>query len=147
LAPMRKTLNACWQTTAQPSKVVCYKQRVMTRAGMGREKPGIHGRILPTPYCSFPVVARSPDRATRPTEGLLSSLGRGCSSANPSITIPPMECYRIHPDAAVYYLTYSVVEWLPVFVSEASCKILTQSLTFCHREKQLRINAYVVMPT
>jgi REP element-mobilizing transposase RayT len=58
-----------------------------------------------------------------------------------------METYRIRPDASVYYLTYSVVAWLPVFVSEESCKIVTESLTFCHREKQLRINAYVIMPT
>jgi REP element-mobilizing transposase RayT len=58
-----------------------------------------------------------------------------------------MERYRIHSDAAIYYLTYSAVEWLPVFVSEASCKIVTDSLNYCHREKNLRINAYVVMPT
>ena len=58
-----------------------------------------------------------------------------------------MERYRIHADAAVYYLTYSVVDWLPIFVSEASCKIVTDSLTFCHRHKHLRINAYVLMPT
>ena len=29
-----------------------------------------------------------------------------------------MEVYRIHPETAVYYLTYSVVEWLPVFVTD-----------------------------
>src|SRR5262245_9525119 len=40
-----------------------------------------------------------------------------------------MERYRIHADAAVYYLTYSVVEWLPVFVSEAACRIVADSLT------------------
>ena len=58
-----------------------------------------------------------------------------------------MERYRIHPEAAVYYLTYSVVEWLPVFVSQETCRIITDSLTFCHRAKHLRINAYVLMPT
>ena len=60
---------------------------------------------------------------------------------------PIVERYRIHADAAVYYLTYSVVEWLPVFVSQASCQIVTESLSFCHRDKQLRVNAYVIMPT
>ena len=44
-----------------------------------------------------------------------------------------MERYRIHPDAAVYFVTYSVVEWLPVFIREATCKIVTDSLTFCHQ--------------
>jgi putative transposase len=58
-----------------------------------------------------------------------------------------MQRYRIHAEAAVYYLTYSIVEWLPVFVSQACCKIVTDSLSFCHREKHLRINAYVIMPT
>src|SRR5262245_46355536 len=58
-----------------------------------------------------------------------------------------MERYQIRPDAAVYYLTYSVVEWLPVFITEATFGIVTQSLTFCHRQKHLRINAFVIMPT
>ena len=58
-----------------------------------------------------------------------------------------VERYRIHADAAIYYLTYSVVEWLPVFVSQSSCQIVTESLTFCHGAKQLRVNAYVIMPT
>jgi putative transposase len=58
-----------------------------------------------------------------------------------------MERYRITPEAAVYYLTYSVVEWLPVFISAATCKVVTESLTFCHRQKHLRINAFVIMPT
>jgi putative transposase len=58
-----------------------------------------------------------------------------------------MERYRIHADAAVYYFTYSIVEWLPVFVSEAACKIVTDSLSFCHRAKGLRVNAFVIMPT
>ncbi|HVS36705.1 MAG TPA: hypothetical protein VMS17_14185 [Gemmataceae bacterium] len=58
-----------------------------------------------------------------------------------------MERYRIHPEAAVCYLTNSIVEWLPVFVSQASCQIVADSLTFCHDEKCLRINACVIMPT
>jgi REP element-mobilizing transposase RayT len=58
-----------------------------------------------------------------------------------------MERYRITPEAAVYFLTYSVVEWLPVFIREETCKIITDSLTFCHLQKRLRINAFVIMPT
>jgi len=56
-----------------------------------------------------------------------------------------MERYRLHPEAAVYYLTYSVVEW--VFVSGSTYKIITDSLSSCHREKHLRVNACVIMPT
>ena len=58
-----------------------------------------------------------------------------------------MERYRIHPDASVYFLTYSIVDWLPVFVAGPACQIVTDSLAFCHRTKNLRVNAYVIMPT
>jgi REP element-mobilizing transposase RayT len=58
-----------------------------------------------------------------------------------------MERYRIGPDAAVYFVTYSVVDWLPVFVSEATCRIITDSLNFCREKKCLCTNAFVIMPT
>jgi putative transposase len=58
-----------------------------------------------------------------------------------------MERYRITADAHVYYVTYSIIDWLPIFISEAACKIVTDSFAYCHREKSLRINAFVVMPT
>jgi hypothetical protein len=46
-----------------------------------------------------------------------------------------MERYRIHDEAAVYFLTYSVVDWLPVFVSEKTCRIVAESLTLGHRQR------------
>ncbi|HLW68888.1 MAG TPA: hypothetical protein VKS79_26490 [Gemmataceae bacterium] len=58
-----------------------------------------------------------------------------------------METYRISAETSVYYLTYSVVAWLPVFVAEDTCKIVCDSLCFCHQQKNLRINAFVIMPT
>ena len=58
-----------------------------------------------------------------------------------------MERYRIREGGAVYFITYTVVDWLPVFVSEAACNIITESLRFCHQAKGLRINGYVIMPT
>ncbi len=58
-----------------------------------------------------------------------------------------METLRFCDDAALYFLTFSVVEWLPVFVAEEPCLIVTESLNFCHREKGLRTNAFVIMPT
>ncbi len=58
-----------------------------------------------------------------------------------------MARYWITSDAAVYYATFSVVEWLPVFVTEAAFRIVTDSLNFCHDHKGLRINASVIMPT
>ncbi len=58
-----------------------------------------------------------------------------------------MEAYQITDGAGLYYLTFTVVEWLPVFIMEESCLILTNSLNYCHQHKQLRINAFVIMPT
>lgn len=58
-----------------------------------------------------------------------------------------MERYCIAPECAVYFLTYSIIDWLPIFIAESPCKIITDSLTHCYHEKHLRINAYVVMPT
>jgi putative transposase len=58
-----------------------------------------------------------------------------------------MERYRFHSDGALFYVTFSVVDWLPLFVSETGCKVITESLDFCHRQKGLRVNAYVIMPT
>ena len=52
-----------------------------------------------------------------------------------------METYRITPDASVYYVTNTVVEWLPVFVSAGAFRIVTDSLAFCHAHKGMRINA------
>ncbi len=58
-----------------------------------------------------------------------------------------MERYRISNDGAVCFVTMSIVDWLPVFVSEPACRILSDSLNFCHQRKGPRINAYVIMPT
>ncbi len=47
------------------------------------------------------------------------------------------ERFRIVDDAHVYFVTNSVVEWLPVFISEAACRIVTDSLNFCYENKEL----------
>src|SRR5277367_4338499 len=58
-----------------------------------------------------------------------------------------MERYRIHPEAALYFCTFTVVDWLPVFVSERPCQIIVDSLRFCHDQKHLGIDTFVIMPT
>jgi REP element-mobilizing transposase RayT len=58
-----------------------------------------------------------------------------------------MERYRIYGDRGLYFITMTVVDWLPVFVAEEPCRIVTDSLNFCHDQKGLRINAFVIMPT
>ena len=58
-----------------------------------------------------------------------------------------MERYRIVKDVGLYYLTFAVIEWLPVFIDESTCKIVTESFHFCVKNKYLALNAYVIMPT
>ena len=58
-----------------------------------------------------------------------------------------MEKYRIVEGIAAYFVTFTVVEWLPVFINESACKIVTESLNFCIANKFLRVNAYVIMPS
>jgi REP element-mobilizing transposase RayT len=58
-----------------------------------------------------------------------------------------MERYRITSGVGVYYVTFTVVEWLPVFINEDVCKIITDSLNFCISNRSLGVNAYVIMPT
>lgn len=58
-----------------------------------------------------------------------------------------MENYRISQDGTVYYVTFTITQWLPLFVREQPCKILTDSLNYCIRNKGLLVNAYVLMPT
>ena len=58
-----------------------------------------------------------------------------------------MERYRIVEGVGLYYVTFTVVEWLPVFIDETACQIVTESFNFCITKKQLRVHAYVIMPT
>ena len=54
-----------------------------------------------------------------------------------------METCQIQDGVAVYYLTFTVIEWLPVSIAEEPCLIVTESLNYCHDHKALRINAFV----
>ncbi len=58
-----------------------------------------------------------------------------------------METTKIQEGAALYYLTFTVVYWLPVFVAAEPYLIFTESLNYCHQYKGLRTNAFVIMPT
>ena len=58
-----------------------------------------------------------------------------------------MTRYRIVEEHALYFITFSVVEWLPIFIDEDSCRIITNSFNYCHDHKHVRTNAHVIMPT
>ncbi len=41
-----------------------------------------------------------------------------------------MERYRIVADVGLYYVIFTLVEWLPVFIDESACKLVTDRLDF-----------------
>jgi len=57
-----------------------------------------------------------------------------------------IERYRIVEGIGIYFVTFTIVEWMPVFIEEATCKIITESLNFSINNKRLGVNAYVIMP-
>ena len=59
-----------------------------------------------------------------------------------------MRRYRIAENGLIpHFVTWTLAEWLPLFLSDSYCSIITGSLDYCRREKGLLVHAYVIMPT
>jgi REP element-mobilizing transposase RayT len=57
-----------------------------------------------------------------------------------------MDRYCFVEGVYVYFVTFTIIDWLPIFISPEPIKTIVDSLKYCVSEKGLRINAYVVMP-
>ena len=55
------------------------------------------------------------------------------------------EGYKIRDEFGVYYLTFSVVEWIDVFSRRMYVDIVLDSLKFCIEKKQLKLFAWCIM--
>ena len=53
--------------------------------------------------------------------------------------------YRISEGEQTYFVTSTIVEWIPLFTSARYCSIVTDSLLFCREQKGLSLHAYVIM--
>jgi len=53
--------------------------------------------------------------------------------------------YRIVDSEGLYFLTATVVEWIPAFIGTEPCGVLIDALDFCRKQKGLRLYAYVIM--
>ncbi len=53
--------------------------------------------------------------------------------------------YRVHESQGTYFVTCTVVAWLPVFTAAPRCDILVEALEYCRAHKGLKINAWVVL--
>ena len=58
-----------------------------------------------------------------------------------------MDSYHFFDGVNVYFVTFTVSGWLPIFDNPKSFQILINSLRYCIEEKYLRVYAYVIMPT
>ena len=53
--------------------------------------------------------------------------------------------YKITAKDGIYFLTSTIVEWIPVFTTQVYFDILLESLRFCKTNKGLKLFAYVIL--
>jgi putative transposase len=53
--------------------------------------------------------------------------------------------YRVNEPHAAYFITATIVAWLPVFTTAERCNIVVESLKYCRAHKQLEIFAWVIL--
>jgi len=55
--------------------------------------------------------------------------------------------YRHYPDGEyIYFITSTIIDWIPLFLSHRYFTILTDAFTYCRANKGLHLHAYVLMP-
>jgi putative transposase len=57
-----------------------------------------------------------------------------------------MDSYKFIDGVYVYFVTFTIIDWLPIFINPEPIEIITESLRYCINNKNLRIHAYVIMP-
>ena len=53
--------------------------------------------------------------------------------------------YRVVESEGIYFLTSTIVEWIPALIGEDACTMLAAALDYCRKNKGLRLYAYVIM--
>jgi putative transposase len=53
--------------------------------------------------------------------------------------------YKLSDKEGLYFITSSIVNWIPIFKTERFMKILIDSIKFCQENKELKIFAYVIL--
>ena len=53
--------------------------------------------------------------------------------------------YTIVDSEGVYFLTSSIVEWIPALIGRDILDMMVESLSYCRKKKGLRLYAYVLM--
>lgn len=53
--------------------------------------------------------------------------------------------YRIHDQRELYFVTFTVVDWIDLFIRDHYREIFLDSVRFCQHEKGLLVGAWVIM--
>ena len=53
--------------------------------------------------------------------------------------------YKIHDQKDFYHVTFTIVNWVDVFIRDTYRKIFVDSVKYCQREKGLLVGAWVIM--
>ena len=53
--------------------------------------------------------------------------------------------YKITEKEGIYFVTSTIVEWMPVFTSQKYCDIIIESIKYCKVHKGLKLYAFVLM--
>jgi len=53
--------------------------------------------------------------------------------------------YKFHDNTKLYFVTFTVVDWIDVFTRIEYTEIVYNSLRFCQQEKGLELYAYCIM--
>jgi len=56
-----------------------------------------------------------------------------------------MSHWKIYNDIDYYFVTNTIIEWLPIFIDQKYFSIIADSLNYCIENKGLYIHAYVIM--
>ena len=57
----------------------------------------------------------------------------------------PRSRYRFGDDAYPYFMTWTIVGWLPVFTRQESTKIIYDSWRFLQLEREFQLLGYVIL--
>jgi putative transposase len=55
--------------------------------------------------------------------------------------------YKFHEHDQLYFVSFSTINWIDVFVRRIYCNILVDSLKYCIENKNLELYAWCIMPS
>ena len=53
--------------------------------------------------------------------------------------------YKIDPEFNMYFITSTIIDWVPLILNEKIYQIIIESFKFCQSNKKLYIYGYVIM--